>query len=292
MNVRRGALYLALTACCYAITGVLVRLAAVQLDNNSLVFGRNLAGLLFLMPWFFRMCRLQNGLAALKTDLLGWHMARTAVGLIAMYLYFYSLAHFALADAMLFVYSAPVIVPLLAHWFLGEPITARIYAVVLLGLVGVVLVLKPGGEHFYWMAPVGLSCTLFTAFAFVFVRRLSMSEPPMRVVFYFTLFSAVISVLPFLFHPQWPDSRGWWLLAGIGGVNTLAQWFLSLAYGSAPAARIAPVSYLTVLLAALLGWVIWDEVPDHYAIAGAVLIFISALLVMRQGRVMDSQPQV
>jgi drug/metabolite transporter (DMT)-like permease len=75
-------------------------------------------------------------------------------------------------------------------------------------------------------------------------------------------------------------------------VNTLAQWFLSLAYGSAPAARIAPVSYLTVLLAALLGWVIWDEVPDHYAIAGAVLIFISALLVMRQGRVLDSQPQV
>jgi drug/metabolite transporter (DMT)-like permease len=202
-----------------------------------------------------------------------------------MYLYFYSLAHFALADAMLFVYSAPVIVPLLAHWFLGEPITSRIYAVVLLGLVGVILVLKPGGEHFYWMAPVGLSCTLFTAFAFVFVRKLSVSEPPMRVVFYFTLFSTVISLLPFLFHPQWPDARGWLLLAGIGGVNTLAQWFLSLAYGSAPAARIAPVSYLTVLLAALFGWMLWDEVPDHYAIGGAVLIFASALLVMRQGLV-------
>jgi len=225
----------------------------------------------------------KNNFSALRTTMMRWHVARMAVGLTAMYLYFYSLAHFTLADAMLFVYSTPVIVPLLAHWFLGEPITAKIYAVVLLGLAGVILVLKPGGEHFYWMAPVGLSCTLFTAFAFVFVRKLSVSEPPMRVVFYFTLFSAMVSLLPFLFHPQWPDTRGWLLLAGIGGVNTLAQWFLSLAYGSAPAARIAPVSYLTVLLAALLGWLLWDEVPDHYAIGGAVLIFASALLVMKQG---------
>ncbi len=276
-NVLRGAFYLALTAFCYAITGVLVRLASHELDNNAVVFFRNLAGLAFLLPWLF-----VSGFSALKTVMLPWHIARTVVGLAAMYLYFYSLAHFTLADAMLFVYSAPVIVPVLAHWFLGESITARIYAVVLVGLLGVMLVLKPGGEHFAWMAPVGLSCTVLTAFAFVFVRKLSVSDPPMRVVFYFTLFSTLVSALPYAFNPQWPSVHAWWLLAGIGGVNTLAQWFLSLAYGSAPAARIAPVSYLTVLLAALFGWILWDEVPDHYAIGGALLIFISALLVVRR----------
>lgn len=285
-SVLRGAMFLALTACCYAITGVLVRLASSQLDNNAMVFWRNFAGLVFLLPWL-----LQNGIGALRTTMMPWHLARTAVGLTAMYLYFYSLAHFTLADAMLFVYSAPVIVPVLAHWFLGEPITTRIYAVVLLGLAGVVLVLKPGGEHFAWMAPVGLSCTLFTAFAFVFVRKLSVTDPAMRVVFWFTLLSTLVSLLPFAWAPQWPDARGWLLLAGIGGVNTLAQWFLSLAYGSAPAARIAPVSYLTVLLAALFGWLLWDEVPDHYAIGGAVLIFASALLVMQQGRRLDPELQ-
>lgn len=279
-------MYLAMTACCYAVTGVLVRLASSQLDNNAMVFWRNLSGLFFLLPWL-----LQNGTGALRTTMMPWHLARTGVGLTAMYLYFYSLAHFALADAMLFVYSAPVIVPLLAHWFLKEPITSRIYAVVLLGLAGVVLVLKPGGEHFAWMAPVGLSCTLFTAFAFVFVRKLSVSDPPMRVVFWFTLLSTLVSLLPFVWAPQWPDARGWLLVAGIGGVNTLAQWFLSLAYGSAPAARIAPVSYLTVLLAALFGWLLWNEVPDHYAIGGAVLIFASALLVMNEGSRLDSEVQ-
>ena len=289
-NVLRGALFLAATAFCYAITGVLVRMASVQLDNNAMVFWRNISGLLFLLPWLVR--HLRRGGAELKTDMMRWHFIRTAVGLTAMYLYFYSLAHFALADAMLFVYSAPVIVPLLAHWLLREPITARIYAVVLIGLAGVALVLKPGGEHFYWMAPVGLSCTLFTALAFVSVRKLSVSEPPMRVVFYFTLFSVLLSALPFLWHPQWPDTRAWLLLLGIGGVNTLAQWLMSLAYGSAPAAQIAPVSYLTVLLAALLGWLFWNEVPDVYAIGGTVLIFASALLVMRQGKAVASQPQV
>ncbi len=288
-NVLRGALFLAGTAFFYAITGVLVRLVSTQLDNNATVFWRNVTGLLFLLPWLLRQMR--HGVAPLKTNMLHWHVIRTTVGLTAMYLYFYSLAHFALADAMLFVYSAPVIVPLLAHWFLGEAMTARIYTVVLVGLAGVILVLKPGGEHFYWMAPVGLSCTLFTALAFVSVRKLSVSEPPMRVVFYFTLFSTAISALPFLWHPQWPDARGWLLLAGIGGVNTLAQWLMSLAYGSAPAAQIAPVSYLTVLLAGLWGWLLWDEVPDAYAIGGTVLIFASALLVMRQGKTVSDPVQ-
>lgn len=274
-SVVRGAAFLAMAALCYAITGVLVRLVSQDLDNNSVVFFRNLVGMVFCVPLFFRY-----GLSVIQTDMLGWHLLRSVVGLAAMYCYFYSLAHFTLADAMLFVYSAPVIVPVLAHWILREPITTRIYLVVMVGLAGVVMVLKPEGEHFAWMAPIGLSCTVLTAFAFVFVRKLSVREPPMRVVFYFTFFSTVISAVPFVWHRQWPDLHGWWLLLGIGGVNTLAQWFLSLAYGSAPAAKIAPVSYLTVLLAALFGWLLWDEVPDHYAILGALLIFVSALLVV------------
>lgn len=276
-GVVRGASFLALTALCYAVTGVLVRLVSQHLDNNSVVFFRNLIGLAFCLPLF-----LHYGFSWVKTELFGWHLLRTMVGLAAMYCYFYSLAHFALADAMLFVYSAPVMVPLLAHWFLGEPMTPRIYLVVLVGLAGVVMVLKPGGDLFAWMAPVGLSCTVLTAFAFVFVRKLSVSEPPMRAVFYFTFLSTLISAVPYGLQREVPvpDAHGWWLLLGIGGVNTLAQWFLALAYGSAPAAKIAPVSYLTVLLAALFGWLFWDEVPDHYAIIGALLIFVSALLVV------------
>jgi drug/metabolite transporter (DMT)-like permease len=193
-NVLRGALFLAATAFCYAITGVLVRMGigAVRQQRHGVL--AQYFRLVIFIAWLVR--HLRRGGAELKTDMMRWHFIRTAVGLTAMYLYFYSLAHFALADAMLFVYSAPVIVPLLAHWLLREPITARIYAVVLIGLAGVALVLKPGGEHFYWMAPVGLSCTLFTALAFVSVRKLSVSEPPTRVVFYFTLFSAIISVVP------------------------------------------------------------------------------------------------
>lgn len=273
--VLRGAVFLAMTALCYAITGVLVRMVAADLHNASVVFYRNAVGLLFCMPLLWR-----HGASLLQTQILSWHVWRAVVGLAAMYLYFYSLAHFTLSDAMLFVYSAPVIVPLLAHWLLGEPITVRIYLVVLVGLSGVALVLKPGSDLFAWMAPVGLSCTVFTACAFVCVRKLSVTEPAGRVVFFFTLFSTLISFVPWLWDVQWPNVRGMWLLLGIGGVNTLAQWFLSLAYASAPAARIAPVSYLTVLLAALFGWWLWDEVPDYYALGGALLIFLSALLVI------------
>lgn len=274
-----------MTALCYAVTGVLVRMVSADMHNASVVFYRNAVGLLFCMPLLW-----QYGRSLFQTQVLSWHVWRALVGLTAMYLYFYSLAHFTLSDAMLFVYSAPVIVPLLAHWLLQEPITTRLYLVIFLGLAGVALVLKPGSALFAWMAPVGLSCTVFTAFAFVCVRKLSVTEPAARVVFYFTLFSTILSLVPWLFDRQWPTARALWLLLGIGGVNTLAQWFLSLAYASAPAARIAPVSYLTVVLAALFGWWLWGEVPDSYAIGGAVLIFLSAALVVGSAQRQIAEP--
>lgn len=278
-NVLRGALFLALCAMCYALTGVLVRLASHEFDNNNLVFWRNLTGLMCLLPWLARA-----GLGALKTQKFGWHFARTAVGLTAMYLYFYCLANFTLAEAMIFVYSAPVVVPVLAVLLIKEPITRRIYIAVLVGLAGVVCVVKPGTEHFIAMAPAGLACTLYTALAFVCVRKLSATEPAMRVVFYFTFLSTLISLFPFLFNPQLPSGKMWLILAGIGAVNTLAQWFMSKAYGYAPAGKIAPVSYLTVLIAGIFGWLFWNEMPDAYAIGGAILIFSSALLVVKLNR--------
>lgn len=278
-NVLRGALLLALCALCYALTGVLVRLASHEFDNNNLVFWRNLTGLLCLLPWLARA-----GFGALKTKQFGWHFARMAVGLTAMYLYFYCLANFTLAEAMIFVYSAPVVVPVLAALLINEAVTKRVYIAVLVGLVGVIMVVKPGTQHFIDMAPAGLACTLFTALAFVCVRKLSVTEPAMRVVFYFTLLSTVISFVPFAFNPQWPSGQLWLILAGIGAVNTLAQWFLSRAYSFAPAGKIAPVSYLTVLLAGVFGWALWGEVPDAYAIGGAVLIFGSALLAVKLNR--------
>lgn len=278
-NVLRGAAFLMLCALCYAVTGVLVRLASHDFDNANLVFWRNLTGLLCLLPWLARA-----GLGALKTQKLGWHLARTAVGLTAMYLYFYCLANFTLAEAMIFVYSAPVVVPLLAALFIKEPITRRVYIAVLVGLLGVVCVVKAGTSHFIEMAPAGLACTLFTAMAFVCVRKLSATEPAMRVVFYFTFLSTLISLVPFLLNPQLPNGKLWLILAGIGAVNTLAQWFMSKAYGLAPAGKIAPVSYLTVLIAGVFGWALWGEVPDAYAIGGAVLIFASALLVVKLNR--------
>lgn len=277
-NVLRGAGFLAMCALCYALTGVLVRLASHEFDNSNLVFWRNLTGLICLLPWLFGA-----GFTALKTRVFGWHLGRTAVGLSAMYLYFYCLANFSLAEAMIFVYSAPVIVPVLAALIIKERVSASVYGVVLIGLLGVVLVIKPGSEHFVAMA-AGLACTLFTALAFVFVRKLSLTEPAMRVVFYFTFLSTLISLVPFALAPQWPSSRTALILLGIGAVNTLAQWFMSKAYSAAPAGKIAPVSYLTVLLAGVFGWLFWDEVPDHYAMLGTLLIFASALLVVKVNR--------
>lgn len=134
----QGALLLALSALLFAFTGVGIREISVSVNNESVVFFRNLVGVLFFLPLL-----LVRGIRPLRTTRLKSHLWRTTYGLAAMYCFFYAIAHLPLADAMLFTYSAPVFTPLIAHIWLKEPLTRRMLISSLIGLCGVLLVAKP-----------------------------------------------------------------------------------------------------------------------------------------------------
>lgn len=176
----QGALLLALSALLFAFTGVGIREISVSVNNESVVFFRNLVGVLFFLPLL-----LVRGIRPLRTTRLKSHLWRTTYGLAAMYCFFYAIAHLPLADAMLFTYSAPVFTPLIAHIWLKEPLTRRMLISSLIGLCGVLLVAKPSAALFEGPALAGLAASLLAAFAFVSIREMSDSEPATRIVFYF-----------------------------------------------------------------------------------------------------------
>ena len=111
----QGALLLALSALLFSLMGVGIREVSSGVNNESVVFFRNLVGVLFFLPLL-----LFKGAAPLKTGRIKSHLWRTGYGLAAMYCFFYAIAHLPLADAMLFTYSAPVFTPVLAWWLLKE----------------------------------------------------------------------------------------------------------------------------------------------------------------------------
>ena len=285
MNTRmvkpmQGAALLALSALLFSLMGVGVREVSTSVNNESVVFFRNLVGVLFFLPLI-----LLKGVAPLKTTRLKAHLWRTGYGLAAMYCFFYALAHLPLADAMLFTYSAPLFTPLIAWWWLKEPLNKRILLTTGIGLLGVLLVAKPSSALLGGNTLIGMAASVLAAFAFVSIREMSDTEPAYRIVFYFSLFSALASAIPLTWAWQPLSNHQLSLLLVIGLLATTSQIIMSKAYGMAPPGLIGPFAYLAIVFAGVIAWLRWGETPDLTSLIGAALIFASSLLsIARRSR--------
>ncbi|WP_137819217.1 DMT family transporter [Pseudomonas sp. 2FG] len=275
----QGAALLALSALLFSLMGVGIREVSSSVNNESVVFFRNLIGVLFFLPLI-----LFRGIRPLKTQRLKSHLWRTGYGLAAMYCFFYAIAHLPLADAMLFTYSAPVFTPLIAWWWLKEPLTKRMLLTTGIGLLGVLLVAKPSAALLDSQALIGIAASILAALAFVSIREMSDTEPAFRIVFYFSLFSALISALPLTWSWQPLQPHDLWLLLIIGLLATTSQIIMSKAYGLAPPGLIGPFAYLAIVFAGIIAWLRWGETPDLTSLLGASLIFTASLLALPRRR--------
>ena len=269
----QGALLLALSALLFSLMGVGIREISGGVNNESVVFFRNLVGVLFFLPLV-----LLKGTRPLQTKRLKAHLWRTGYGLAAMYCFFYAIAHLPLADAMLFTYSAPVFTPILAWWLLKEPLTRRMLITTGIGLIGVLLVAKPSQALLDSQALIGMAASILAALAFVSIREMSDSEPAFRIVFYFSLFSALFSAVPLTWAWQPLSQHQLGLLLIIGLLATVSQIIMSKAYGLAPPGLIGPFAYLAIVFAGIIAWLRWGEMPDSTSLLGAALIFCASLL--------------
>jgi drug/metabolite transporter (DMT)-like permease len=286
-SLLKGLALLSLSALLFSAMGVMIRMASHSVDNATVVFARNLTGTLLLLP-----LAVTGGRVFLHTTVPLKHLWRALVGLAAMYGFFYAIAHLPLSNAMVFTYSSPVFIPLVAWLFLKERITPLMGLAAAVGMIGVVLVAKPDQGMINWLSLVGIASSLLASMAFVTVRALTATEPPTRIVFYFCLISTLVSAIPMIWYarPMTLVETGY--LGAAGTLATLSQISLSKAYGYAPAGKIGPANYLAIIFAGFWAWLLWGEVPDAAAIAGMVLIFLALLLCLprdtvRAARVTD-----
>ena len=275
----QGAALLALSALLFSLMGVGIREVSTTVGNESVVFFRNLVGVLFFLPLL-----LSKGIAPLRTRRLKSHLWRTTYGLAAMYCFFYAIAHLPLADAMIFTYAAPVFTPIIAWWWIREPLSRRMLGMALVGLCGVLLVAKPSSALLDAQALVGVAASLLAACAFVSIREMSDTEPVYRIVFYFSLFSALISAIPLLWAWQPLSQQQLGLLLGIGLLATVSQIVMSKAYSLAPPGLIGPFAYLAIVFSGIIAWQLWGETPDLASLLGAGLIFSASLLSISRSR--------
>ncbi len=275
-NVVQGALFILLSELMFASMGAAVKAASdLGLSNEMLVFMRNLMGLFVIAPLL-----LGYGTAELRTQVYPLHLMRAVLGLSAMYCFFYVLGQLPLADGMLLKMTSPIFMPLIALLWLGESAARLAVLAIPLGFIGVALVLKPNGDM-SWIALLGVLGGLLAAIAKVTVRRLGRTESTTRIVFYFSLNATVISAVPLLWAWQQPTLEQWALLGLMGVMGTAGQLLLTRGYGIAPAAKVSPFTYFSVVFGAAYGYLFWNETLDWLFIAGALLITVAGVMAVR-----------
>jgi drug/metabolite transporter (DMT)-like permease len=262
----------------FSAMSVFVKLSARELPNAMVVFFRTSLGLVLLSAWVFGAAKV-----SLRTERLREHVVRAVVGMAAMYCFFYGIAHLGLAEALLLNYSLPLFVPLIERAWLKEPIPRGIWPALLVGFVGLALILKPGMGMLRPAALVGLLGALLGASAQVGVRGLTRTEPVFRIVFYFSALSTLIAAPAAVLSWRTPSASLVLVLLALGASAAIAQLFMTRAYGSAPAARVGPFIYTSVLFAAGFDWLVFDQLPDGLSLAGAALVASAGIFALRSG---------
>jgi len=279
-NIALGAFLIIISELAILTTGMIIKSISSDVSIEQIVFVRNLVGLLILIPWLMR-----KGISRLKTNHIGLHIARGMVGLTAMVFLFYSWGHLPLAQASLLKQTSPIFIPIFAFFWIKESIGIKTIIAIVVGFLGVVLIINPGASEFNLVVILALIGAMLAGFAKVIIRKMTATETPGRIVFYFALIGTLVSAIPALIN--WV-SLSWvqlGLLAAIAVSSTIGQLALSKAYSHAPAGQLGPYTYTSVAFAALFGWLIWNEVLDYRTLIGIVIIVFAGVLAMTDRRI-------
>lgn len=272
-DIRQAALYLLLGEALLAVMGGIIKYLSDSLSTEQLVFFRNIAGFIVLIPLIAN-----TGFHILRTQVWHWHLMRGLVGVTAMYCYFWALGHMPLTEAFLVKLSSPFFMPIIGLLWLGERAGKFSLLAVLIGFTGVAFILRPDGEAFSAVALIALMGTMLAALAKVTIRRMSATESSQTIVFYFAVIATLVSAPGAALTWQSPQASHWIWIVILGVVATLGQLALTRAYRVAPTGKVGVYAYSAVLYGALMGWLIWEEIPTWSTWVGAAFIVLAGLI--------------
>lgn len=216
-----------------------------------------------------------------------WLLAlRCLVGLIAMLLFFAAVTVLPLAEVVALAFAAPIFTTILGRLLLGEQVGPHRFGAVIIGLVGVVIMVRPGSALFSPWSLLPLGSALFYSLGVILVRTLSRTEAAPSMVLYFSLFAAAFTGVGVSIDWRPPSGIELALLVLLGLCGGVMQLCSIGALKRAEVTVLAPFEYTSLLWSTLLGYALWNEFPGNHVWSGAVLVCGSALyIVYREARV-------
>lgn len=222
---------------------------------------------------------------------------RAVLHMLGIGMMFLSLRYLPLADAVAIAFVMPFIMLLLGRYILGEEVGRRRIGACCVGFLGTLLVMQPSFAEVGWPALLPVGVAIDFAFFMLVTRQLAKSVDPIALQLVSGLFACAI-LLPLIvvfsgspgFRIAWPEGDAWSLALAMGILGTCAHLLMTWALRFAPSATLAPMQYLEIPVAALLGWMIFSDFPNGLALLGiAVTVGAGLYIILRENQLQRSK---
>ena len=253
------------------------REATRELNVFELMELRSVLGLVLLYP----LIHFNGGLATVKTTRLRLHVGRNLIHYCAQLGWFFALTLIPIGQVVAIEFTMPIWTAILATTFLGERMTIWKVAAIVLGLVGVLVIVRPAAGEINQGQLIALAAAVGFGISIALVKSLTRTESTLSIIFWMLVVQSVAGFAPTLAAWVWPSAAicGWIVVIAICG--TFAHFCLARAMLYADATIVIPMDFLRVPLTATIGWLIYGERLDMLTIAGAALILTGNLLNLK-----------
>lgn len=275
----RGIGFMAATLLFYALIDAITKYLSADYPVIFILWARYVFQTLFLAVLLVRA----GSFAFLRTKRLGLQSVRAVLNIATNFAFIFGLSFLPLADAVALFMVGPLFVTALSVPLLGEKVGPRRWAAVGVGFVGALIIVRPGmGDSFQWAGLLMILAALINALFQITTRKLSATEQPLTTQSYLTLTGLVVTCafVPFFWVHAPVDVLA--LLAIQGVLGNASNLCLIAALRHTPASTLAPFNYGTVAFAAVFGYLIFNQFPDHWTVTGALVIIASGLYIIHR----------
>jgi drug/metabolite transporter (DMT)-like permease len=287
IRVDRASLGISITVVgglCFAIQDAGIKWLSAEIAVLQILFLRSLFGLVFLGA----STRISAETISLKVNRPWLLAARSGINILSWVLFFTSLKHLQLATAVALFFSFPLFLAIISVPLLGETVGIRRILAIVVGFVGVVLITNPA-TGLSMPALMMLGAALGWAIVASLTRILGENENTTTLLFYTLLGFAVLLAIPQYWLWQSIELHAYLMIVGIAFFGVIAQFAVTKAYAIASPSLIAPFEYTALIWSAILGYLVWNDIPDHYAIVGALLIIVSGIYIIHREAIQRGQ---
>ena len=274
-------------ACMHSI----VRYLTADLHPFVVVFFRNLFGLLVILPVVARA-----GIGVLRTDHPKLHLIRVSVGMLAMLSWFYALSKVPITNATALSFSSTIFATLAAWLILGERMRIRRWLAILTGLIGVLVVLRPGLDGFNAYALLVIGSTMAWGASVTIVKKLSRTESTISIITWMSIGLSLLTLGPALLFWEWPGPQQLLWLLLVGMLASAGHFCMTNALRLTDTAVVMSVDFMRLIWTSIIGYIFFADLLDRWTLIGALIIFTSAWYIIfresRQQAAPTENPQV